>query len=63
MNKWFFGILFMLVDEYVKVLSIFVEIFVDLEFLIVFCIVMVLCLVIGYLEFDRNFSDGIVGGW
>lgn len=51
----------MLVDEYVKVLSIFVEIFVDLEFLIVFCIVMVLCLVIGYLEFDRNFSDGIVG--
>lgn len=52
----------MLVDEYVKVLSIFVEIFVDLEFLIVFCIVMVLCSVIGYLEFDRNFSDGIVGG-
>lgn len=45
----------MLVDEYVKVLSIFVEIFVDLEFLIVFCIVMVLCSVIGYLEFDRNF--------
>lgn len=52
----------MLVDEYVKVLSIFVEIFVDLEFLIVFCIVMVLCSVIGYLEFDRNFLDGIVGG-